>query len=91
MLAIEFIFIKAGEVLNFTKDRLRLLVPLGIWKIFTTYNSCTPAAGYFNYCVMSGSLLLDTRSLSLYLFQWRCWEITSERLYTKNYRQRTKK
>ena len=70
MLVIEFIFRKAAEVFNFTKDRLRLLVPLGIWKIFTTYNSCTPAAGYFNYCVMPPSLLLDARSLSLYLFQW---------------------
>ena len=59
MSVVEFIFRKAGEVFNFTKDRLRLLVPLGIWKIFTTYNSCTPAAGYFNYCVMPPSLLLD--------------------------------
>ena len=81
MLVIEFIFRKAGEVFNFTKDRLRLLVPLGIWKIFTTCSSCTPAAGDFNYYVMPRSLLLDTRVFSLYLFRWRHWEITSERLF----------
>ena len=59
----EFIFRKAGEVFNFTNDRLRLLVPHGIWEIFTTYISCTPAASYFYYYVMPRSLLLDTSVL----------------------------
>ena len=34
---VEFFFRKAGKVFNFTKERLHLLVPLGIWKIFTAY------------------------------------------------------
>ena len=46
MSLIEFIFRKAGKELNFTKDELHLLVPLGIWKIFKAYISCTPAASY---------------------------------------------
>ena len=81
MSVVEFTFRKAGLVFNFTKDRLRLLVPLGIWKIFTTHISCTPAASYFYYYVMPWSFLLDARALSLYLFRWRHWEITSERLF----------
>ena len=67
---VVFIFRKAGEVLNFNKDRLCLLVPLGIWKIFRTGISCTPAASYFYYYVMPRSFLLDTRVFSLYLFRW---------------------
>ena len=46
MSLVEFIFRKAGKDFNFTKDRLHLLVPLGIWKIFTAYISCAPAASY---------------------------------------------
>ena len=41
MSVVEFMFRKAREVLKFSKDRLRLLVPLGIWKIYTTYISHT--------------------------------------------------
>ena len=81
MSVVEFIFRKAGEVFNFTNDRLRLLVPQEIWKIFTTYISCTPTASYFYCCVMPRSFLLDTRVFTLYLFWWRHWEITSERLF----------
>ena len=33
------------------------------------------------YYVMSQACLLDTRGFSLYLFRWRHWEITSERLF----------
>ena len=58
MSVVEFIFRKAGEVFNFTKDRLCLLVLLGIWKIFTTYISCTPAASYFYYYVMTHESLV---------------------------------
>ena len=58
MSVVEFIFRKAGEVFNFTKDRLCLLVLLGIWKIFTTYISCTPAASYFYYYVMTQESLV---------------------------------
>ena len=47
MSVVEFIFRKAREVFNFTKDRLHLLVPRGIWKIFTTYISC--AQDIFRY------------------------------------------
>ena len=81
MLVVEFIFRNAGEIFNFTKDILRLLVPLGIWKIFTTYISYTLAASYFYYYVMPRCFLLDTRVLSLYLFRWRHWEIISVRLF----------
>ena len=63
MSVVEFIFREAGEVFNFTKDRLRLLVPHGISEIFTTYFSCTPAVGYFYYYVMPRSFLLDTEPL----------------------------
>ena len=49
MSVVEFILRKAGEVFNFPKNRLRLLVPLGILKIFRTDISCAPAANYF-YC-----------------------------------------
>ena len=83
MSAVEFIFRKAGEVSNFTKDRLRILIPLGIWKIFRTDISCTPAASYFYYYVMPRSFLLDRRVFSLYLFRWRHWEISSQRLFNK--------
>ena len=44
MLQVQFIFRKAGEVFNFTKDRLRLVVPPEIWKI--------SAASYSHYYVM---------------------------------------
>ena len=81
MSVVEFISRKTREVFNFTKDRVRLLVPQGIWEIFTTYISCTPAANYFYYCVMPRSFLLDTRVFSLYLYRWRHWEITSKRLF----------
>ena len=63
MSVVEFIFREAGEVFNFTKDRLRLLVPHGISEIFTTYVSCTPAVGYFYYYIMPPSFLLDTEPL----------------------------
>ena len=46
MSLVEFIFTKAGKNFNFTKDRLHFLVPLGIWKNFTAYISCAPAASY---------------------------------------------
>ena len=81
MSVVACIFRKAGEVFNFTKDRLRLLVPHGIWEIFTTYISCTHAASYFYYYVISRSFLLDTRAFSLYLFRCRHWELTSGRLF----------
>ena len=61
MSVVECIFRKAGEVFNFTKDRLRLLILHGIWEIFTTYISSTPAAIYFCYYVMPRSFLLDIR------------------------------
>ena len=82
MSVVEFIFRKAGEVLNFAKDRLHLVVLLGIWKIFRTDISCTPAASYFHYYVMSWSFLLDTSVFNLYLFRWRHWENTSEHLFS---------
>ena len=63
MSVVEFIFRKAGEAFNFTKDRLRLLVPQGIWTIFTTYISFTPVASYFQYYVMPWAFLLDKRVL----------------------------
>ena len=81
MSVVEFIFRKAGEAFHFTKDRLRLLVPQGIWTIFTTYISFTPVASYFQYYVMPWAFLFDTRVFSLYLFRWRHWEIPSERLF----------
>ena len=81
MSMVEFIFRKAGEVFNFTKDRLHLLVPQGIWKTFTICISCTPAASYFYYYVMSCSFLLDPRVFNLYLLRLRHWEITSEDLF----------
>ena len=62
---VEFIVRKTGEVFNFTKDRLRLLVPHGIWEIFTTYISCTPATSYFYYYLMPRCFLLDTSVFSL--------------------------
>ena len=80
MPAFEFIFRKAGEAFNFTKDRLCLSVPLRILKIFTAYISCTPAASYFFHYVIPWSFLLDTIVFSLYLFRWRYWEIISDRL-----------
>ena len=52
MSVVEFTFRKAGEVFNFIKDRLCLLVPLGIWKIFRTDISFTPTASYVYYYVM---------------------------------------
>ena len=65
MSAMEFMFRKAGEVFNYTKDRLCLLVPLGIWKIFRTDISCLPVASN----VMAQSFLLDTGVFNLCLFQ----------------------
>ena len=65
MSVVEFIFRKAGEVFSFTKDRLCLLVPHGIWEIFTTYR---PAASYFYYYVMPLSFLLDTRVFTCIYF-----------------------
>ena len=81
MSVVEFIFRKAGEVFNFTKDRLRLLAPPGIWKIWTADISCTPAGSYFCYYVMIRSFLLDTRVFSLHLFRWQHWEIASQRVF----------
>ena len=52
MLQVQFIFRKAGEVFNFTKDKLRLVVSQEIWKMFRTDISCTPAASYSHYYVM---------------------------------------
>ena len=52
MSVVEFILRKAGEVFNFPKNRLHLLVPLGILKIFRTDISCAPAASYFYYYVI---------------------------------------
>ena len=60
MSVLVFIFRKAGEVFNFTKDRLRLVVSLAIWKFFRTDISCTPSASYFLYYVIPRSFLLDT-------------------------------
>ena len=34
MSVLEFIFRKSEEVFKFTKDPIRLVLPLGIWKIF---------------------------------------------------------
>ena len=80
MSVVEFFFRKAGEVFNFSKDRLHFVVPLGIWKIFRTDTACTPAASYFHYFVMPRSFLLDTRVFKLNLFRWQHWKVTSERL-----------
>ena len=81
MSVVEFIFRKAGEVFKFTKDRHRLLVPLGIWKILRTDISCTPAVRYLYHYAMPRSFLLYARVFSLYLFRWRHWEISSEHLF----------
>ena len=56
MSVLEFIFRKAGEVFNFTKNRLRPLVPLRIWKIFTTEISCIPAASNFYIYLLATSI-----------------------------------
>ena len=80
MSLVEFIFRKAGKVFNFTKDRLHLLVPLGIWEnlhsIFFMY-TCNKILVYY---VLTRSFLLDASVFSLYLFRWRHWEIISDRL-----------
>ena len=81
MSVVEFIFRKAGKVFNFTQDRLHLIVPLGIWRIFTVYISCTPAASYLYIMWWPSLFLLDTRVFSFILFRWRHWVITSERLF----------
>ena len=78
MSLVEFIFRKAGKNFNFTKDRLHLLVPLGIWKNLHSIYFLYPCRKLLVYYVMTRSFLLDTRVFSLYLFQWRHWEITSE-------------
>ena len=69
-----------SQVFNFTKDRIRLVVPLGILKIFRAAILLTPAANYFYYYVISWSFLLIERVSSLYLFQWRHCRMTSDRL-----------
>ena len=56
MSVLEFIFRKAGEVFNFTKNRLSPLVPLRIWKIFTTEISCIPAASNFYIYLLATSI-----------------------------------
>ena len=69
MSVVEFIFRKTEEFFNFTKDRRRLLVPLGIWKILTIYFLYT--CNQLLHHVMPRSFLLDTRVFSLYLYRWQ--------------------
>ena len=78
---VEFNFRKCVVVFNFAMNRRRLFVPLKIWKIFTTYISCTPTASYFYYYVTTRSFLLDAIVFSFYLFRWQHREITSEPLF----------
>ena len=72
-------FRKAGKVFNFTKDR-----PLSTFRNLENLHSiyflytCSKLLVYY---VMIRSFLLDTTVFSLYLFRWRHWEITSERLF----------
>ena len=80
MSVVEFIFRKAGKVLNFTKDRMHLIVPLSIWKIFAAYISSIPAPTYL-YIMWWPVFLLDTRVFSSYLLRWWHWEITSKRFF----------
>ena len=80
MSMVEFIFRKAGKVLNFTKDRMHLIVPLSIWKIFTAYISSIPAPSYL-YIMWWPVFLLDRRVFSSYLLRWWHWEITSKRFF----------
>ena len=80
MSVVAFIFRKAGKVLNFTKNRMHLIVPLSIWKIFTTYISSIPAPSYL-YIMWWPVFLLDTRVFSSYLRRWWHWEITSKRFF----------
>ena len=49
---------KTGEVFNFIKDRLCLLVPVGIGKIFRKDIFCTPAASYFHCHVILHNTLI---------------------------------
>ena len=72
----------SSQVVNFTKNRrLRLVVPLGIWKIFRVAISWTPAARYLHCYVMPRSSFLVTRVFNLYLFQWQHREITLSVLF----------
>ena len=80
MSVVEFIFRKAGKVLNFTKDRMHLIVPLSIWKIFTAYISSIPAPSYL-YILWWPVFLLGTRVFSSYLLRWWHWEIASKRFF----------
>ena len=80
MSVVEFIFRKVGKVLNFTKDRMHLIVPLSIWKIFAAYISSIPAPTYL-YIMWWPVFLLDTRVFSSYLLRWWHWEITSKRFF----------
>ena len=41
-----------SQIFNFTKDRLCLLVPMGIYKIFRTAILWTSAANYFYYYIV---------------------------------------
>ena len=80
MSVVEFIFRKVGKVLKFTKDRMHLIVPLSIWKIFAAYISSIPAPTYL-YIMWWPVFLLDTRVFSSYLLRWWHWEITSKRFF----------
>ena len=66
-----------SQVFNFTKDKLCLIVLPGIWKMFRTVNSQTPAASYFHYYLMS-VFFLGARVFNLYLFRWQHKEIISD-------------
>ena len=70
-----------SQVFNFTNNRLPLVVPLGILKIFRVAISLTPAANFFHFYVIPRSFLVDTRVFSLHLFRWRHCEMTSDRLF----------
>ena len=54
-------------VFNLTEDRLHLIVPLEILKIFRTTISWTPAATYFHHHVMPRSFLLVNFDMYLFL------------------------
>ena len=50
-----------NEVINFTENRLRLVVPLGILKIFKTAYSRKLTAKYFHYYTMPPFLLISNK------------------------------
>ena len=66
-----------SQVFNFTKNRLRLVVPHGNFENLQNSHFWTPAANYFHHYVMPWSFLLVTRVT----FRWRHWEMASDCLF----------